>query len=541
MKRNKMCPICYLKSLFRSKVVITEEKDEFVNDVRKTPLMGWSSWNIFRNHVDEEKILQIGKAMVDTGLKDCGYEYVNIDDNWQSGERDENGDIIPDYALFPNGMKYVADELNKMGLKLGLYSSNGTNTCEDLPASLGNERKDAYTYAKFGAEYLKYDYCHNIKISPYAPLIYGIEIMDLETHEKEIILCSNAKLDGSAKFMPDRKVDGGQYISGLDRGLGKAIFKVDSDSDKKAVITILVRKYGKKYNKALFVKVNGEKAKLLSIPPQKKINVTSRFQTIVEFKKGKNEIELYNPMSEKYVSAKIQYRLMGESLKEAANKLAKEENREVKPIILGICEWGFNRPWRWGKESGNMWRTTPDIRPIWPWIMLIYARNVRLYNYASSRHFNDPDSLEVGNGKLTYNQNVSHFALWCMMASPLILGTDIRTIPDNVLKIFSNKDLIAINQDTLCKQAKRVEKKNRVDYLIKPLENGNIAIAFFNHGGKRNFSFDFSKAIEDEYIGADDISKYTKKDVLGTADINGNTITGNLDKHATTVIILEKK
>ena len=540
MKRNKMCPICYLKSIFKKTYVIPEEKDEFVNNTQKTPLMGWSSWNIFRNHVDEQCILDIGKAMVDTGLKDCGYNYVNIDDNWQSGERDENGDIVPDFALFPHGMKYVADKLNEMGLHLGLYSSNGTNTCEDLPASLHNEKRDAYTYAKFGAEYLKYDYCHNIKLSIYAPLIYGIEIMNLDTNEKETILCSNAKLDGNAKFMSDSKVPGGQYISGLDKGLGKAIFKYNAKTEGKYVVTILVRKFGKKYEKCLFVKVNDNKSNLLQIPPQKPINVTSRFQTKVEFNVGENEIVLFNPISAKRNSAKIQYRLMGDALKEASIKLAKETNSEVKPIILGICEWGFNSPWKWGFESGNMWRTTPDIRPIWPWIMLIYARNVRLYKYASSSHFNDPDSLEVGNGKLTPNENMSHFVIWCMMSSPLILGTDLRTIPENVLKIFKNKDLIAIDQDPLTKQCKRVSKNNRVDVLVKPLVNDSIAIAFFNRGGKKKFSFDFNTLINDEYICSEEISKYTIKNILGEVDASGSILSGSLDKHASSVIILEK-
>ena len=93
-------------------------------------------------------------------------------------------------------------------------------------------------------------------------------------------------------------------------------------------------------------------------------------------------------------------------------------------------------------------------------MMLIYGRNVKLYNHASPYHFNDPDMLEVGNGKLTYDENLAHFALWCMMASPLVLGNDLRKITKPVLDIVTNKDLIAIDQDNLCKQAKRIIKES---------------------------------------------------------------------------------
>lgn len=105
-----------------------------------------------------------------------------------------------------------------------------------------------------------------------------------------------------------------------------------------------------------------------------------------------------------------------------------------------------------------MWRTTPDIRPIWPWIKILYNHTVKLYKYAGVGGWNDPDMLEVGNGKLTFEQNRSHFALWCMMCAPLILGNDLRNISDDVLKIVKNPDLIAINQDALGVPAKELRK-----------------------------------------------------------------------------------
>ena len=172
-------------------------------------------------------------------------------------------------------------------------------------------------------------------------------------------------------------------------------------------------------------------------------------------------------------------------LKEATKQVAKENNTEEKPIVYSICEWGKNQPWKWGDTAGNLWRTTPDIRPIWIWMMFIYSRTVKLYKHSSKGHYNDPDMLEVGNGKLTYDENISHFSLWCMMNAPLILGNDLRKMTDNVLNIITNKEMIEINQDSLCKQAKRIVK-GKIDVLAKPLENDRVAICVFNKSKKEN-------------------------------------------------------
>ena len=164
-KRNKMCPFCYLRQLFAPKIEREETPSVYENGVRTTPLMGWSSWNTFRNNIDHKLILDTARALKDSGLYDAGYRYVNLDDNWHSNMRDENGEWQGDLGRFPEGIPALIRELNDMGLKVGLYSSNGTHTCEDLPASLGRERDDARTLAKWGAEYFKYDFCHNEKIS----------------------------------------------------------------------------------------------------------------------------------------------------------------------------------------------------------------------------------------------------------------------------------------------------------------------------------------------------------------------------------------
>jgi len=128
------------------------------NGLAKTPPMGWNSWNKFACNVSEDLIKQIADAMVSTGMKDAGYQYIVIDDCWQV-ERDSQGNIIPDAKRFPSGMKALADYIHAKGLKFGLYSDAGTLTCQKRPGGRGYEFQDARQYAAWGVDYLKYDWC----------------------------------------------------------------------------------------------------------------------------------------------------------------------------------------------------------------------------------------------------------------------------------------------------------------------------------------------------------------------------------------------
>ncbi|MFW6277600.1 MAG: glycoside hydrolase family 27 protein [Prolixibacteraceae bacterium] len=125
-----------------------------------TPPMGWNSWNYFScDGINEQVIREIADAMVNSGMKDAGYEYVVIDDCWQV-DREEDGTIIADPEKFPSGMKALADYVHSKGLKFGIYSDAGTMTCQKRPGSRGYEFQDARTYAEWGVDYLKYDWCH---------------------------------------------------------------------------------------------------------------------------------------------------------------------------------------------------------------------------------------------------------------------------------------------------------------------------------------------------------------------------------------------
>lgn len=331
----------FVISLAISFATCTAVYSQKYEELAKTPPMGWSSWNKFNRNINEQNIKEIADAMVSSGLKDCGYEYLNLDDCWH-GERDSLGFIHGDPNKFPKGMKELADYIHSKGLKFGLYSDAGCLTCAGAPGSLGHEYQDAMTYAEWGVDYLKYDWCNT----------------------------------------PD-------------------------------------------------------------------------------------------------LNTKGSYRVMRDALYKAG-----------RPIVFSICEWGNTKPWTWGKEIGHMWRTAGDIgcefdcfKNYGDWsthgVMQIVDQNEPLRHYAGPGHWNDPDMLEVGNG-MSEAEDRSHFTLWCMMASPLILGNDIRDMNDATKSIIMNKEVIAIDQDPLGVQGWRFFTADGVEYWYKPLINDEWALCVFN-------------------------------------------------------------
>lgn len=537
MKRNGMCPICFVKRFFNvpSKVSEVYPADFYCNGAALTPPMGWSSWNTFRNRIDENLIYDTAVAMKEKGLVDAGYHFVNIDDNWVDNARDDEGRIQADKLTFPNGIPALVEKVNAMGISLGVYSSNGTATCEDLTASLYHEWTDAYTFAKWGVEYFKYDFCHNIPLSEYAPLVYAVTISKNgigRTYD-----CKEAELSGLARYMKKKGFDG-KYVSGLDRREGAMTFdKIEVEEDGVYNVTVHIVKHGQ-YEKCLMLEANGSEREVLIFPSQKRFNMTAKFTVSMRLKKGKNTLKLFNPIGTRADSAMLQYVNMGRQLKKATEKVARDAGKPEKPITFSICEWGFNQPYKWGRYAGNLWRTTPDIRPIWPWIKILYNHTVKLYKYAGVGGWNDPDMLEVGNGKLTFEQNRSHFALWCMMCAPLILGNDLRNISDDVLKIVKNPDLIAINQDALGVPAKRVVK-GTVDVLVKPLADGSVAVCAFNKGGKKKYNLNLKKVLSDEYARCKKTDNFVATNLWDKSETTTNgVISVSVNKHDSAVFIV---
>ncbi|MBN1681563.1 MAG: glycoside hydrolase family 27 protein [Anaerolineae bacterium] len=317
----------------------------------QTPPMGWNSWNTFGDNIDEALIRDTIDVFVNEGLRDAGYTYVVIDDLWAADKR-VNGRLTWDTAKFPNGIKALSDYAHSQGLKFGMYSCAGTHTCGNQLASYGHEEIDAQTFAEWGVDFLKYDYCH---------------------------------------------VPAG---------------------------------------------VNG-------------------------------------PML---------FRRMGQALRATG-----------RPIVYSICEWGTNKPWEWGAQAGgHMWRTTGDIADSWESILDIgFQRQAELAPYAGPGHWNDPDMLVVGmygkgnvaQGGCTDAEYRCHFALWCLLAAPLMIGCDVRSMNQTTRDILLNHELIAVNQDPLGRQGYRV---GQVDYAYeiaetwaKPLLDGSIAVGMFNLGKRQ--------------------------------------------------------
>ena len=152
-----------------------------------TPPMGWMTWNMFKDDISEQLIKETADAMVESGLRDAGYKYVFIDDFWQGG-RDNRNNIIPDPKKFPNGIKALADYVHSKGLKLGIYSDAAQLTCGGCTASYGFEEQDARTFASWGVDYLKYDYCNAPEDSATARLRYKTMADALSKSGRDIVL-----------------------------------------------------------------------------------------------------------------------------------------------------------------------------------------------------------------------------------------------------------------------------------------------------------------------------------------------------------------
>ena len=157
------------------------------NQLTKTPPMGWMTWNLFKGDISEQLIKETADAMVEQGFRDAGYEYIFIDDLWQGG-RDRHNNIITDPKKFPNGIKALADYVHSKGLKLGIYSDAAQLTCGGWTASYGFEEQDARTFASWGIDYLKYDYCNAPEDSATARRRYHAMAEALSKSGRNIVL-----------------------------------------------------------------------------------------------------------------------------------------------------------------------------------------------------------------------------------------------------------------------------------------------------------------------------------------------------------------
>jgi alpha-galactosidase len=332
-----------------------------------TPPMGWNSWNKFAGNINEDLIRQTADAMATNGMRDAGYVYVVVDDCWEAMQRDKLGNIVADPKKFPSGMKALGDYLHAKGFKFGIHNCAGTKTCAGFPGGRGHEFQDALTYASWGVDFLKYDWCEH----------------------------------GTA-----------------------------------------------------------------------------------------NSQETYKTMRDGLATA-------------------------GRPIVFSLCEWGDTKPWLWAKDIGHLWRTTGDIyncfdcvydHGTWKsWgVMQILDMQNGLREYAGPGHWNDPDMLEVGNGMVA-NEDRAHFAMWCMLAAPLIAGNDMNNMSAETREILTNPEVIAVDQDKLGVQGFKYSAKDGVEIWFKPLADGNWVMCVLNRStNAKNVTFDWkSEKVNDTFAKRD--------------------------------------
>ncbi|MCL2212932.1 MAG: alpha-galactosidase, partial [Oscillospiraceae bacterium] len=430
------------------------------------PIMGWNTWNQFHQHITEEIVIEVANAMKENGLLAAGYRYLNLDDCWQASDRDENGRITFDVGTFPS-KESIIGKLNALGFKAGVYSSAGVMTCEDLPGSYGNEDIDAQTFVDWGVEYLKYDYCHVVDIptDPHydkanfaekTPPILYIGVTPIDASAPEIrLMAQQAQLVAPAVLEENA-------IVGLDCPRGVAKFAVTVPKGGEYQIAVGYKKRYAPHRKFVLI-ATGDSTAQLYFPTTSGWHSPSRATTKITLTAGENTILLTNPIREQKDDSILRYTRMGEALKKAAPA--------DKPIYFSICEHGRTEPWTWAGDFAGSWRISSDISANWSSVLRCYEKAADLWSYQQPGAYNDPDMLEVGIGSLTDTENLTHFALWCMMSSPLILGLDVRKIEPKVLEIITNRELIALNQDDLMLQASRTKLEEGVDLLVKPLSD----------------------------------------------------------------------
>lgn len=223
------------------------------------------------------------------------------------------------------------------------------------------------------------------------------------------------------------------------------------------------------------------------------------------------------------INAKEAYTTMSNALKTAG-----------RPIVFSLCEWGTNKPWQWAAPVGHLWRTTGDISNLFDgildhgtWqqngIMKIVDSQDTIRRYAGPGHWNDPDMLEVGNG-LTPAENRTHFSMWCMLAAPLIAGNDMRKMDAQTRNVLTNKEVIAINQDSLGIEALKYSDKDSLQAWFKPLRHNDWAACFVNRSNKpQQIEFNWQNEMVRDDISKRELnaqaSSYKLRDLWLTKDI----------------------
>lgn len=488
------------------------------------PAMGWNSWNAFGSGNTEALTKAMADAMVELELDKLGYQYVVLDDGCYKPVR-ENERIANEPTKFPSGFKALGDYIHEKGLKFGMYNDIGTNLCAGAEVgTCGYEDLDAQSYVDWGVDFLKVDNCYylwdNATFSDaenakyvYAPAIKGIEIKG-EGFEKAYSAVNDGVLRGVGMEKTEDCVSGigtydgtGPEHTPVGEMSGELCFAVTVPKDGEYAVVV-------EYASGVQVGIGswlqiavGENAKELAYDDfvsatENTTDFAKNLTVTLSLKEGENWVRLMNHRRQE--NTLCSYAALLEGLNKA------NSNHD---IIFSICEWGKTQPQNWGYKVGDSWRILNDITfrvgsdgdagyGTWtdsytPSVTSQYNKAVIMDEFAGpDKGWNDPDMLMVGMDGLTETMYQTHMAMWCMMNAPLMLGLDLRRVKkgDALWNIIANKDLIALNQDTLGVQAKRiycslaesepdttyVRDNQRVDVLAKPLADGGVALSFVN-------------------------------------------------------------
>lgn len=508
------------------------------------PAMGWNSWNAFGSGNTEALTKAMADKIAELGLDRLGYKYIVLDDGCYKNER-VDGLLSNEEVKFPSGIKALADYIHEKGLKFGMYNDIGSNLCAGAAVgTCGHEKQDAESYVSWGVDFLKVDNCYylfdNATFSnpcnaryTFAPAIHAVSVKAAGVADAEETFTCGINLQVSGNGVRTELIQDKNFFVGIGTfdgtgpeqtpvgaESGEVYFDIDIPKDGNYEITVwhingaesgigswlqvaaqyedeTLYLYDDFFGPQPVITKENEDPK----NPPAHIQLAATTVT-AQLKKGRCRIRLMN------------HRRQENTLNSYARLL--EGLNEADPshdIIYSACEWGKTQPANWGYKVCDSWRILNDITfrvgsdgdpGVGAWsgdyttsVNIQYSKAVIMDEFAGlDKGWNDPDMLMIGMNGLNMTQNKTHMTMWSMMNSPLMLGLDLRRVEkgDELYNIIANEDIIALNQDPLGIQAKRVYSSiakedpskeyirdmNRVDILAKPLSKGRFALSFIN-------------------------------------------------------------
>jgi len=487
------------------------------------PAMGWNSWNAFGSRNTEALTRAMAAKLIELGLDKLGYRYLILDDGCYLPER-VDGRLANEPTKFPGGFRALADDLHAMGLKFGMYNDVGTHLCAGAHVgTCGFEDVDAESYAAWGVDFLKVDNCYypwdNATFSnpenaryTYAPNLRSFRLTGADV---DVVI---AAADGELVGRGAKKHEHG-YVTNLGIFDGTNVGNTPVGEQAGGLcVTVTVPAAGEyaltvSYATGrepgvgawLQIAVNGAAEYAFDgfLPETAGVeDFAASAPILLTLQAGENTLLFCNHRRQE--NTLNSYAAMFHALQAAA------PDRE---ILLSLCEWGKTMPHNWAYKMGCSWRILNDItfavgadgrhgfaaweKPGTDSITSQYDKAVVMDRFAGlERGWNDPDMMVIGMDGITDEMARAHMAMWCMMNAPLMLGLDLRRVEkgDALYQIIANADLIALNQDALGVQARRVycsleadapdttyiTNHDREDILAKPLANGDIALMFQN-------------------------------------------------------------